>query len=361
MATKPKHANDDFPTEFQKSDTKVDDTSILKDLGQGNNFATVGYIRFLLAVVVMVSHAKWFANFNVPIISAWPDGQAAVCGFFILSGWVICSSVNRDIKHFYNRRAERLMPIYVVCLAWAMIPYYLFGRLFSIPGSSDMLEAPLSRWYIVDYFFFLQNFVNVNISTFNPAWSLSCEVFYYAVAPFIRRIGSRWLLIFAGISLAALLLKKLANVDDIAVANFGIGTFLMAWAWILGFVAYRFRTTRPLVAVVLLVSAGCFWQQGSGYLVLLTALALLFGHRVKFRPLAEKLGIILGDMSYPLYLSHLATLIIVARLLPLTMPLRTMIGLSSAVAFAAILLFLIDIPCQSFFKRGRFKMSTARF
>jgi peptidoglycan/LPS O-acetylase OafA/YrhL len=343
-----------LPQNNQKADN-APDSWLLSRAGQGNNFAATGYIRFLLAIVVVVSHSYYYCHLAIPFINVWPTPQAAVCGFFVLSGWVIAGSVSRDSKGFYVRRIERLMPVYVVCLLWAQAPFHLFGRVFPLPGGSELFNAPPSRWYIVFNLFFLQNFINVAEITFAPAWSMSCEVFYYLFAPILNKTATRWLFGLALLSLASYLLKSLVKVDDVAAANYGVGTAMMAWAWVSGFIAYRLRKTRPLVSILLLCSLGTFWLSGSGWLVLLTGLALLFGDRLNLSPILEKTGVILGDLSYPLYLSHLTTLIVIAKVLPESFHRRTVIALFGAVAVAAIILFVVDIPCQAFFKRGRFQ------
>jgi peptidoglycan/LPS O-acetylase OafA/YrhL len=74
------------------------DSALTVPVNKRNNFAATRYVRFLLAFVVIVSHARWYCNFSVPFIKVWPDAQAGVLGFFVLSGWVIASSVNRETK-----------------------------------------------------------------------------------------------------------------------------------------------------------------------------------------------------------------------------------------------------------------------
>jgi peptidoglycan/LPS O-acetylase OafA/YrhL len=93
-------------------------------------------------------------------------------------------------------------------------------------------------------------------------------------------------------------------------------------------------------------------------LVLLTAGALLFGHHIPFSKTADKIGVFLGDLSYPLYLSHVPTLIIVAMYLPASFHGRTMIALSAAIIISIILQVVVDAPLQRFFKRGRFKANS---
>jgi peptidoglycan/LPS O-acetylase OafA/YrhL len=331
--------------------------NILSHVGQGNNFAATGYVRFLLATIVLMCHSQNFAHFAVPPFTDFLDPVAAVCAFFLLSGWVISASVERQINGFYKRRAERLMPVYLACLCWAQLPWHLFGQRFMLPGGTVAVLGPVSNWVVIAHVFFLQNYVGAIENSFYPAWSLSSEVFYYALAPLLKKISTRYLAIAAGIAIILCLLKAGFRIPALP-SGYGFETFYMAWAWLAGFIGFRVRKRHPLLTVVILCSMGAFWNPNGGYLVLLTAGALLFGHHIPFSKTADKIGVFLGDLSYPLYLSHVPTLIIVAMYLPASFHGRTMIALSAAIIISIILQVVVDAPLQRFFKRGRFKANS---
>jgi peptidoglycan/LPS O-acetylase OafA/YrhL len=330
------------------------EASAQKGIGVGDNFAATGYVRFLLALVVIVSHDKWYAQFWIPFIDVWPNAQAAVCGFFVISGWVIGASVVRsDTKSFYLRRVERLLPVYLICAAWAQLPWHIIGHNFGLPGGPGVFEMPTNKRVVPSNFLFLQGWDDALESTFAQAWSMSCEVFYYLLAPEFKKTTTKLLIGVAAASLIFYLLHSLFLPPDVAANNFGLASLMMAWAWLAGFIAFRWHKTRPFLATVLLLSVGAFWRDGSCYLVLFAALAILYGHKIPFSKFANKLGIFLGDLSYPLYLSHLTTFIFVAHYLPESFHRRTILSLVAAFVFSAAILVLVDRPLQALFKRRR--------
>jgi peptidoglycan/LPS O-acetylase OafA/YrhL len=342
------------PFDTQTAATIDKEFNILANVGQGNNFAATGYVRFMLAVIILIFHSYSFTKFSVPFEQLLPEGGSAVCAFFLLSGWVIGSTLERSPHGFYKRRAERLLPVYLVCLAWAQVPWAMFGHTILIPGRQEPLVGPTSAWILIAHLFFLQNFVGAIEADYTPAWTLSCEVFCYALAPLFHNTRTKWLFALAGMSLAFYLVKGLFKLPLIPSGTF-LETAFMTWAWLAGFIAFRLRQKMPLVSVILLCSLGTFCLPSAGYIVLLTAASLLFGHLLTLPKILDKIGIILGDLSYPLYLSHAATLTIFSKLLPEAFKGRTTVALLGALAFAMIILFAVDVPSQSFFKRGRFK------
>ena len=136
-------------------------------------------LRALAILMVFVHHA-----FRVPLL--W-------CGvdlFFILSGYLITSILLRDRDHlsfgamlgrFYLRRAERILPAYIVCLL-------LIATL--VPVAWHRL------WPF--YAFFLQNVPYaagwIGSNALVPLWSLAVEQHFYLVwPPLVYFLPRRWL------------------------------------------------------------------------------------------------------------------------------------------------------------------------
>jgi len=140
-----------------------------KDLGQHKKwFAGVDSLRFILALVVLLSH---FNDPLVPVLMASPhqfiqlcgsfltnafDGTAAVIAFFIISGFVIHYPNKHGIKNlkiFWIRRFTRVfIPLLVI---------FFIGIHFHHPEKAVV-------------------------------WSLICELIYYAVYPFLAMIRISW-------------------------------------------------------------------------------------------------------------------------------------------------------------------------
>ena len=133
-----------------------------------------------MAILMVFAHHA----FHVPLL--W----SGVDLFFILSGYLITSILLRDrermtfgamLKRFYQRRAERILPAYSVCL----VLFFFFVHV-------DW------RHLWVYYVFFLQNVPFaagwVSDGPVLPLWSLAVEQHFYLVWPvLIFFLPRRWL------------------------------------------------------------------------------------------------------------------------------------------------------------------------
>ncbi|MEV4496198.1 acyltransferase [Micromonospora arborensis] len=141
-------------------------------------------LRFFAAVGVILFHA-----FTVPPITVFRDekvnlilaflaskmGFVALTFFFVLSGFVLTWSARDDDtpRMFYRRRFFRIYPNHVV--TWAACLILLGGA----PAWVALLNLLLVQSWVPR----LEVASSVNIVT----WSLSCEVFFYALFPFLLR------------------------------------------------------------------------------------------------------------------------------------------------------------------------------
>ena len=136
-------------------------------------------LRALAILMVFLHHA-----FNIPLL--W----SGVDLFFILSGYLITNILMRDrerlsfgtmIGRFYLRRAERILPAYLIFLVLAFF----------------FLRPDLERLWVY-YVFFLQNipyaFQMVHTFPLFPLWSLAVEQHFYLFWPvLVYYLPRRWL------------------------------------------------------------------------------------------------------------------------------------------------------------------------
>lgn len=220
-----------------------------------NPWPALAALRFVLAVVVMVSHLSWFAP-------GLPDGGAlaAVLGFLVVSGYSIAASLEREPAGFYRRRLRRILPVYLAACALSLLPVAL-GPVVDATGYVWAVPAPAE---VVCNLVFLQGFACGPLTSNPVVWSLSVEAACYAAAPFLRRWTAAAL---ALVSLAAFLLIPPEPVYYSRMTGGG-ALVLLAWAWLAGFLLWRagLRFTLPVPRRL------CLW---------------------------------LGDVSYPLYLVHI--------------------------------------------------------
>ena len=136
-------------------------------------------LRFFAAWMVVVHH---FANFaTIPFVTRYQGfGATGVTFFFVLSGFVLTwSFVPGDTPaRFYWRRFARIWPLHAVTTLLALPVFY------------SMLDVPYD-WTAISLSFLLLHAWSPSASVYfagNPAsWSLSCEVFFYALHPFLIR------------------------------------------------------------------------------------------------------------------------------------------------------------------------------
>ncbi|MCL3776977.1 MULTISPECIES: acyltransferase [unclassified Actinomyces] len=157
---------------------------------------------------------RWWAAFGVfayhmtnlaplPSQDLLRFGYSGVSFFFILSGFVLTWSARPEVtaRQFWCRRVARIWPAHLVALALALPVFYTLGT----PDPAQSWVKPLGPvvlWSVP----LLQGFSTDDVISFsgNPAaWTLSCEVFFYLLHPFInaRRGSKRVAVLLLGASL----------------------------------------------------------------------------------------------------------------------------------------------------------------
>lgn len=139
----------------------------------------ITFTRFLAAISIVVFHyGKGVYPFNNESIAfIFQQANVGVSYFFALSGFVMIITYQNKgaIKtgQYYKNRFARIYPVYFLALL-----LFLIYR--------------ISYNYSVDYYTILwqvlaiQSWIPSRVLTFNyPAWSLSVEVFFYAIFPLL--------------------------------------------------------------------------------------------------------------------------------------------------------------------------------
>ncbi|MFI5041806.1 MAG: acyltransferase family protein [Acidimicrobiales bacterium] len=153
-------------------------------------------LRALAAAAVFGRHAAALVK------PGFPQGGVGVSFFFMLSGFVLAWSYrpgDRAIE-FYRRRFARIYPAYLVATILGVVTYaYLVDGFSKVPRLGLLaVLALVQSWSPHARTYYAINGVS---------WSLSSEVFFYAMFPLVItrlvRLGTRGLAIGLG-SLAAL-------------------------------------------------------------------------------------------------------------------------------------------------------------
>jgi peptidoglycan/LPS O-acetylase OafA/YrhL len=270
----------------------------------------MGYIRFLLAVIVASHHC----NLDFTTIG----GLAAVEAFFLISGFYMAAAYEKHYQGkplaFIASRLVRLYPFYIFVVALT-IAY----RLVMQEHSNN--EMGLFHFFGSDHPPIFANFsmigldlveIDNNAILVPSAWSISAELVFYALVP-LMLLFRRWLgaLIVAAFVFKLLLWREL-SWQWAYFPSFGqIGYFMIGVA--LFFARERLvwpaRAVAPMAALYTLyvLSAGHSALEYEGGIASSMALMLATAAILPtlFARMNGRLSTFLGDVSYGLYLVHM--------------------------------------------------------
>jgi peptidoglycan/LPS O-acetylase OafA/YrhL len=299
-------------------------------------------LRGVLAVYVMLGHAAPFVALPGCVEAVLRHGEAAVDLFFCLSGLVVVQSLERfgfAAAPFLTARARRLLPVYFVVLAAAVLLLAAGSPLPGMPwvkaGSAggDIWEPGLPAgfyWHLLAHVTLTHGVIPQSVlpwafvTLLGPAWSLSTEWQFYAVvaALRLRNLGLLAVLLLAVAVVYRLLalpeywqfsrafLPDAAGYFALGVASAvllrGGGTWVFAgvFAGVCGLGLFSDVPSRALTPViwgfVLMRERWPGWGGAAASKVM--GYARLRRANPSYGPLGWRLTQWLGEISYPLYL-----------------------------------------------------------
>jgi 3-O-acyltransferase len=242
-----------------------------------------GY-RVFLAVAVFSSHslasARFFADDFVNglgLIVPYP--YAALSSFFVLSGFVLTwSAPERDtVARFWRRRAVKIFPCQIVTWALTLVLLGAFGSL-PLVGSRPGLGPAVANLFLVQTW--IPNY-HYLLSVDGINWSVSCELFFYLLFPFLlpllRRIpADRLWACFIGVAVWMAVVPAVVTVafDGPAWPLWPPLSFVQTW------LVYFFPVTRLPeflfgVLLAMIVRAGRWPQLRARWVALFAVLVWL--------------------------------------------------------------------------------------
>jgi peptidoglycan/LPS O-acetylase OafA/YrhL len=344
----------------------------------------MGLVRVALAMAVLLGH--------LPVASfKFMGGGLAVQGFFIVSGFYMALVLDGKYKNvglFYSNRLLRLAPTYFVMMAIAALALFGFGvtatatpDLFQTAYADPVTAAvmvfentvvvgqEMLYWFqITDdgalQFSLTGNGLPTETTSVGwqallvpQSWSLSMELMFYALAPFLARLSWRWLVTIAAASIALRFAGHVLPVD------YGLwqGRFFPTalFLFVAGMLAQRalplatklpktFGWTVALALLGLIVCLPVLGLSGEAprwlmYASIALATPFVF-NAFKDNALDRRIG----DLSYPMYLCHL---VIVALVLIYEPPFAAWVAIGGTLALSALLLVLVDRPVDRWRQR----------
>ncbi|MFL9947265.1 acyltransferase [Paraburkholderia agricolaris] len=314
-----------------------------------SQWAILAALRFFLAAVVALGHFALFVRHDPTHIfgDAYLNPGSAVFGFFILSGFSIAASVDRESKGFFRRRFLRIWPLYLATIVFGLCVELLIPNGFPLPFGGTVPTA--SGLSIVASLLMLQTIISGPIPIVGQIWSLSPEWWHYMIAPWLKKVSDKLLMIWVMLSLTAFLTINPPIGHGIDVLSHGLPFLNLSWLWITGFLYYRLKGTAAGFAIlafpsVFALTLGHF----TGAPLFISIFVVVMSAEVRISPKLIKVCNFLGDLSFPLYLFHFPAMVLALRLGSN----RSAITLAAMLAASVAALYLVDYPSRKLFGRN---------
>jgi peptidoglycan/LPS O-acetylase OafA/YrhL len=304
-----------------------------------NHLATLDGLRGLAALSVLLIHVMGEMHLRassraVPLDQLVPHVHLAVDFFFMLSGYVIAKAYEAKLvttmsfSQFMSVRLARLYPLIFMGAALGAFSLAIRVVVAHTPSPGQLLTATLSALVILPTTALLSVFPGELFPINLPEWSLLFEllinVVYAAIVRWlsISRLIAICVISFVFLCWVAASSDRLLDIGmglqpvGIIPADIWCGFIRVTFPFFLGILLFRRRFswstgTAASIILSLVFLAVLFvpvFPHSWAYEVMVVALVfpvvLLIGATCKTAPKLNKLFIALGELSYPLYVTH---------------------------------------------------------
>jgi peptidoglycan/LPS O-acetylase OafA/YrhL len=296
----------------------------------------MGAFRFFLALSVLVTHIPLYHFASGRSHLSWGHlhiivtGGHAVFAFFILSGFYMSLILNEKyntlangMTRFYGNRLVRLYPAYLCALLMMVLLSLAAGHatIFAGDYSHPRLQwigALLANLSMVGMDIFpIVDAQNWRLLVLTPAWTLSTEIYFYCLAPFIvqRSLPTLLFCTLAGITLRMYFFSHGYALDPYRYEFFpsDICFFLMGCIAYKLYAHIKLRNISAKYSLAVVAALICYlavlpvwqeddldkWRAWGFYSNVMLATPFLF-----FLTSHSRFDRWLGDLSFPMYVCH---------------------------------------------------------
>ena len=357
--------------------TRLQTTVPSTEIGK-QHFEVLDGLRGVAAIAVVVFHYMEFVYLD-PSTNFIGHGFLAVDFFFCLSGFVIAYAYDNRMAQlgmakFFNLRLIRLHPLVLLSAVLGMLAYFITWHTSQTPHDPlTIVLSFISSALLIPLPIMPER--GFSLIAFNsPAWSLFFEymanIFYALI---LYKISKRYLIV-----------STLLAAGALCYASFHAGNLIGGWdgktfldgcarvsfSFLAGLVIYRFqwilKTNIGFIGLsILLLFTFCLpffsWNWLAEALVVIVVFPFLIslGAGTVASEKMKKACVWLGNISYPLYMTHYALIWFFFNYYtdnkPGTAELSLIIafGTLMMIGFAYFILRVYDLPVRNFLTQRR--------
>lgn len=270
-------------------------------------------LRIAAMFMVLLVHIPIYVKLPV----TFPNGQYGVAVFFVISGFLIMESLEREsnLFKFYKKRLLRILPeYYLILLAGVIIWDKLLGQM----PSDGLLHIGWIRYFLClntvlpsDNYYYWNDLWGL--------WTISCFMFFYLVAPIIKKWSKNFYSSLVGLGLSVVFGYVIKKIVVICLAQSGADSVEMfagdtpvfnLMFFLLGVCAWyaqREKKTQQYLSLCTALFVVCLFLGRNNRMTwgLLTVIVLLMGKDISIKSgIVNKIIDVVSAYSFTIYLVH---------------------------------------------------------
>lgn len=285
-------------------------------------------LRFIAALYVFLFHANMRVEVNTPplirdILSNGPLGMSL---FFVLSGFILTYTYDSGVcEGYFRKRIKRIYPAYVFC-GLLTLPVLLHDTSLDLHSVTKALVT-LTLYFTSTQAWFYPSFSEWQ---FGGTWSISTEMFFYAVFPLLLKVANSTSLhrmaIISFIATATIIPVSLIYSDSLLFTVYYATPIYRLPEFTMGIVAAKYMKSGLVVShfhavcfVVLLALISAIsnigFMQYNFLLIPAICFMLIYFAQIKTPKILNPI-VHLGEISYSFYLMQVAGFMILDHVHP---------------------------------------------